>query len=399
VAGLSTNQTAVAGTLDNAFNSNGSLPGNLGAIYGLNDNQLPGALNALSGEPYASEHSVLIDQAFFSRQAVLSRLRQFGNADSGGTQGALAHVGPASKSNLGGPDLGEGFNSAIQAGGLPAPSLPTTFWTQAFGARGSIDGNGNASSASSNLAGAITGVDIRFDGNWRAGIALGYSSSNTQVNAQQSSANVDGSLIAAYGGTHFGALNLRMGATYGFDRIDTTRTVEFPGFLDRTRANYNASTGQVFGELGYATSWGAVALEPFTNIAWVHLDNARFTEAGGEAALSASSSREDVGYSSLGVRAASNYSLWNGMTFVPHVSVAWQYAFGDLTPETSLALAGISGSNFSVSGAPLARNAVLIDAGADLRISSDAKIGISYTGQLANEARDNAIAGNVRFNF
>ncbi|SFV34389.1 autotransporter outer membrane beta-barrel domain-containing protein [Hyphomicrobium facile] len=396
---LSANQTAVGRTLDNAFNSNGRLPGHLAAIYGLTDRQLPGALNALSGEVYASEHSVLIDQAFYSRQAVLSRLRQFGGADSGGADGALAHVGPASMSNLGGPDRGEGFNAANQAAGIPPTGPATTFWTQAFGARGSIDGNGNASSARSNLAGVLTGADIQFDGNWRAGLALGYSSSNTQVSAQRSAADVDGGLIAFYGGTHYGALNLRLGATVGFNSIDTTRTVAFQGFVDRTHANYSASTAQAFGELGYATSWGAVALEPFTNLAWVHLDSAAFTEAGGDAALAGASSSGDVGYSSLGVRAAGNYSLSNGMAFVPHVSVAWQYAFGDLAPETSLALASVSGSNFSVSGVPLARNAALIDAGADLRISTDAKIGVSYTGQLAKDARDNAIAGNVRLKF
>lgn len=397
--GLSPNQNAVSRTLDRAFNSNGRLPGDLGAIYGLTDNQLPGALNALSGEVYASEHSALIEQAFYARQAVLSRLRQFGNADGGSARGALAHGGPASLSHLGGPDRGEGSNSVNEAAGIPITGPATTFWTQAFGARGSIDGNGNASSVRSNLAGVLTGADIQFEGNWRAGLALGYSSSNTQVNAQRSSADVEGGLIAFYGGTHSGALNLRLGATFGFNSIDTSRTVAFPGFVDRIRANNNASTAQAFGELGYAMSWGAVALEPFTNLAWVHLDSSAFTEAGGAAALAGSSSSEDVGYSSLGVRAATNYSLSNGIAFIPYVSVAWQYAFGDLTPGTSLALANVSGSNFSVSGVPLARNAALIDAGADLLISSDAKIGVSYTGQLAKDARENAIAGNVRLKF
>ncbi len=231
------------------------------------------------------------------------------------------------------------------------------------------------------------------------GHGFGYSQSNTQINALASSAEVDGGLVAAYAATHFGELNLRMGATYGFNNIDTTRSIAFPGFFDRTRANYNADTGQVFGEFGYATAWNAVALEPFANVAWVHLDTASFTESGGEAALSGSGSAEDVGYSALGVRAATSYALSNGQVLIPHLSIAWQYAIGDLTPAASLAFSGISGSNFSVVGVPLSRNAALVDAGADLRIGPDAKIGISYSGQLADDASDNAITGNLLWNF
>ncbi len=116
----------MGGALDEAFNSAGSLPGDLGAIYGLPSSQLPGALNSLSGELFASEHSVLIDQAFYSRQAVLARLRQFGYAESGGPQAALANVGPTSMSHLGGPDYVEAREGDQQKHSM-APSFPPSF--------------------------------------------------------------------------------------------------------------------------------------------------------------------------------------------------------------------------------------------------------------------------------
>src|SRR5262249_32743856 len=48
---------------------------------------------------------------------------------------------------------------------------------------------------------------------------------------------------------------------------------------------YGAGEAQVFGELGYGLTFGAIAAEPFVGLAWVHLDTASFTETGGVSAL------------------------------------------------------------------------------------------------------------------
>ncbi len=48
---------------------------------------------------------------------------------------------------------------------------------------------------------------------------------------------------------------------------------------------------------------------------------------------------------------------------------------------------------------PLAQNAALVDAGADLLISPQIRIGISYSGQLAERIHDNAVKGNFVWVF
>ena len=45
------------------------------------------------------------------------------------------------------------------------------------------------------------------------------------------------------------------------------------------------------------------------------------TETGGIGALNGSGNRSDIGYSTLGMRAASYYLLQNGMAFIPRASV------------------------------------------------------------------------------
>ena len=127
-----------------------------------------------------------------------------------------------------------------------------------------------------------------------------------------------------------GAFNVRGGASYSYDSIDTSRAIAFPGFTDQTQAHFHGHVGQVFGEVGYGMTFNQVAVEPLAGLAYVHLHNGAFLESGGVAALSGSSVNENIGYSSLGVRAATALPLANGTVLVPRGSLQWQHAFGDV---------------------------------------------------------------------
>ena len=49
--------------------------------------------------------------------------------------------------------------------------------------------------------------------------------------------------------------------------------------------------------------------------------------------------------------------------------------------------------------APLARDAAVLEAGSDLQLSAQAKVGISYAGQLAHSAHDHSVKGNFTWRF
>ncbi len=386
LAGLTGNQRAVGGALDHAFNTGGGIPDGLNAaLFGLSDSQLPAALDALSGEIYASEHSVLINEALYGREALLGRLRQMSYE---------GHAGPAA------PDAALGYAGApVIPPAAPRHAPDPTFWAQGLGVWSDIDGNKNASAVSGSYGGVLAGTDASAGDNWKLGLALGYTQSSVKVADLSSSADVQTGLFAGYAAGSMGAWKLRAGGIYGLNFVDAGRSVSFPGFADHVKANYQAGTSQVFGEIGYGAAVRAVALEPFAGLAWVHLHTQGFTESGGAAALKGSASSSDVGNSTLGLRVATNYAMANGMILTPRLSVAWQYAFGDLTPSAALAFAGTSGANFTVTGVPLATNTALINAGADLRISPNARLGLSYFGQFAGSASDNAVWGNFAWAF
>ncbi|TWT04986.1 autotransporter domain-containing protein, partial [Reyranella sp. CPCC 100927] len=62
-----------------------------------------------------------------------------------------------------------------------------------------------------------------------------------------------------------------------------------------------------------------------------------------------------------------------------------------------MAFAG--GTSFGVQGVPIARNAVVVEAGFDLKVGSSFTVGAGYSGVLASGARDHAFKGNLSYKF
>jgi outer membrane autotransporter protein len=391
------NQQAVASALD-TFPTNNAL---FLAAANLTGGATRQALDLLSGEIHASVQSVMLDDSLFARQAILGRLRQASFERGGGPASALGAGGPLAYADATGRDALAYAASArdfpIKAPRVALPGPERTWWAQGVGAWGKINGDGNAAEVNRNLGGVFTGFDQRF-GDWVVGIAGGYTSSSVSVSARASSANIDAAHLAAYAGTSFGQWNVRSGAAFTWHAIDTSRVIGFPGFFDQTTARYRAGQGQVFGEIGYGMAFRGIAVEPFAGMAYVHLDSTSFAETGGLAALAGGAGKEDIGYSTLGVRAATTYLLPDGKVLVPRASLAWQHTFGALTPTANLAFQS-AGIPFTVAGAPIARDAALVDGGFDLRVTAQATFGVSYLGQLANTAQDHSVKGNFSWKF
>jgi subtilase-type serine protease len=401
LTGASVNERAVAAAVDAAVAA-GSTAAPFVALFNLPLAQVPAALDQLSGEMHASTASVLVDESLYARSAVLGRLRQasyggdagMASLAMGGPQAFAAESGAAMESALAYAKAPVVRKAPVVA---PAATSDIVFWAQGFGAWGRFDGDGSAASVRRDLAGFFTGVDTRVGANGRAGIAAGYTGSKNALDGR-GSANVETGHVAAYSGWSFGALSLRGGGGYAFHTIDTDRTIAFPGFFDRATAHYQGGTGQVFGELGYGFNFANVAVEPFAGGAWVHLKTDAATERGGPAALNVAGTTFEVGYSTLGVRAASMIPLAENMMLVPRATLAWQHAYGNVTPSAVLAFQG-AGAPFAISGAPIARDALLAEAGLDLAIGARATLGVSYTGQIARNVHDHAAKGRFSWRF
>jgi outer membrane autotransporter protein len=355
------------------------------------------AFDALSGEVHATVSGVLVSDSHYVRDALRGRLIQGHYTDAPNLAVALAAGGPtavAPSDMSGRMALGAG----IDHGATPAYREPLTFWTQGFGSWGEFAGNGNAAAAQRNLGGFISVMDADIGDGWRAGLATGYMQSNINVDARASSAAVNSYILGAYSEVGAGPLALRSGVAWTWHAIDSSRSVIFPGFYESESASYNAKTAQLFGEVAYPILTNHGAVEPFAGLAQVHFNTDGFTESGATAALTTSHATQNVGYSTLGVRAAAAAEPVAGVTVTPHGCVAWQYSFGDTTPAQAFAFAS-NGILFEISGVPIVPNSALIEVGLDIDFAPDATLGLSYVGQLAGELRDNGVQGRLNWRF
>ncbi|MFG1463184.1 autotransporter domain-containing protein, partial [Xanthobacter sp. DSM 24535] len=365
-AGRSPNERAVGAALGSLQTSSPVLQ----AVVGLNGATAPAAFDALSGQIYASTATVLQEQSIYLRDALGARLRQ---ASSGTPQSA----GP----------------QAVQL----APGFAATAWLQGYGSWGDTDATANSASLSRNVGGLFAGIDAPVGDTWRLGIAGGYSQSTYDLDALNSSGTSDNYDIAGYASTKLADMDLRLGAAYSWHDISTSRTVLFSGFLNGLSSDSKAGTTQVFGEIAKSFGIGGASLEPFAGLAYVHLNMESFTEGGGAAALTSGGLTQDNTFSTLGLRVSQSIAVGTG-TLTARGSLAWQYAFGDITPDIGLALATGS-APFTVSGAPIGRNAALVNVGLDFRATANLVLGLSYGGQFAENGSDNALNARLAVSF
>ncbi|TWT11624.1 autotransporter-associated beta strand repeat-containing protein [Reyranella sp. CPCC 100927] len=363
------------------------------------------AFDLLSGEIHASTAATMVGQSQYLRDAVIGRVRQ--SYGAAGPATALAPEGKVMAFAGTAPGVIPDATPADAAARLfaQAPAAPATgdtviaAWTQGIGAWSKRSGDGNAGTLNGSLGGFLIGVDATFERTWRVGLAAGYTRASFDVDSRASSGHSDNVHVALYGGGQLGALGLRAGASLTWHAIDTTRRVAFPGVADRLKADYNARTTQIFGEAGYALSFDRVSVEPFAGLAYVNYRSDRINETGGAAALTGRRQAFDMGFSTLGLRAAATVTAPSDTTVATvRGTLGWRHAFGDVTPEQRLAFR--TGSDpFTVVGVPIARDSLLVEAGLDVDVTNYARFGLTYSGQFATKARDHAVKGSLTLRF
>lgn len=326
------------------------------------------ALDALSGDTYASHKSAMINDSRVPREAAVARMRA-----------AFDDVGAAMATQVASTD--DGFLP------LAAGAKRVAFWAQSIGAWNQWDGDGNAATYSRSVGGLFIGADVPVMQNWRVGVLAGASDSRFDVGARDASGSIMNGDLALYAGSQWGPLGLRFGVGYTWHDLDTHRSIAFPGFAADPSSHYGAQTMQGFGEVAYRLFFPALTLEPFFDLATINLHTNGFTETGtgGAAALTSPASTSNVTFSTIGVRGEKAY-VFHGWKTIVHATLGWRHAAGDTRPLSSFAFPG--GSAFTIAGVPIARDAASVDAGVDVALSRAVTLSIGYSGHYAHHATD-----------
>jgi len=314
-------------------------------------------LQQLSGEIYPAIGAMLINDSQSLRDAVGERLR---------------HVPVNAESNL---------------------------WLKALGAWGKADSRSETAGSTTSLGGLLGGVEGALDEQTRVGLVAGYSDSSLNMGSgTHSSASIDSYHLGAYAGRELGDWRVIAGGAYSWHRGDVKRDLHYGAVSGKQNAKLDAHTAQLFTEAAYRIHLQPLALEPFANLAYVHLDSEAFHEKGAAAALERGSDRRDAVLSTLGMRALKTVALNDHQQLQLSGSLGWQHSLTAIESEEHLAFVA-GGPSFAVRSSPLLRDAALVGVQASLALSPVTRVNLDYNGQLGGREKTQGVGLSLNWQF
>ncbi|PTT72291.1 autotransporter outer membrane beta-barrel domain-containing protein, partial [Pseudomonas sp. HMWF007] len=272
-------------------------------------------------------------------------------------------------------------------------------WIKALGAWGTTDSSHDTAGYSTSIGGLLAGVDGALDEQTRIGLVTGYSDSSLSMGSgTHSSAKVDSYHLGAYAGHETGAWRLSTGAAYSWHRADVKRDLQYGNVSGKQKAKVDASTTQVFGEAAYRLHLQPLSLEPFANLAYVHLDTEGFREKGNAAALKSTGDQRDAVLSTLGVRVLKTFNLSAQQSLDVSGHLGWQHSLSAIDSGQHLRFAS-GGTPYSVESSALLRDAALVGVQAGLALSKDVRVNLDYTGQLASREKSHGVGLSLNWQF
>jgi autotransporter-associated beta strand protein len=305
------------------------------AVVSLEAPAVPSALGNLAGESLASARTALVDDAREIRETV------------------QRHV--------------------LTANGDGA-------WTSVWGHWGDRGGSAGVDRLRSNGGGVLAGADRDL-----GTVTLGGTVGTGDVTARSGSDSVQGTSRVAglYMAAQTGAWQWQAGVMYGWNRLDSHRTVGVAGLESRASARYDANAAQAYADGGYKFTFAQGSLTPFVDVARVQVAQDAIREHNSEAALDVRGQNSGVTLGTAGLRGA--LQVGEGMS--AHATLGYQQAWGDVRPGNTQQFA-TGGDSFTVVGAPVARHAGLADAGLTFAIARNTTVDASYHGLFGGGAKD-----------
>ncbi|MEB0047126.1 MULTISPECIES: autotransporter domain-containing protein [unclassified Pseudomonas] len=340
------------------------------ALLGANKATASRAIEQLAGGSNANLANATLSSVSPVTGSMLSAMRQLG--------AAVLHE----QSNT--PRLAAGSNTRDRV------------WLQALGNGGTVDRRHESSTLQHATKGLVLGTDWALGEQWRLGV-IG-AKSQTRLDGSQLDGELNSWHLGAYALHQRGPLALRLGATHSSHEGSSKRRVAFNGFSDRPTGSYDASTQQAFAEVGYTLRSGNVSAEPFVTLGYQRYQRDSYTENGGAATLRVHGQTQNNLNSTFGLRLAQLNTLDNGMQLTPRLSAGWKHTYGNINSKTRQRLA-TGGKNFTVEGAALDRDGLMLGAGLDLAVSARHTLGVGYNGEIGSDSRSHGVTGQWQMVF
>ncbi len=376
LSGLTLNQQAVADTLTDYFNANGTLPLALATLDAdgltLASGELATAAiqsNFIAADRFLDEISsrfVLSDSGGVVKPAQEPAAYAPGTVAPGAASGAYAALMDQRSHAMGGLDAGD-----WQA------------WGSAYGVSASADGDEayvGSHDLDASLWGLAAGAGWR-DGDSAFGLALGGGGSNFDLDGGLGSGDAGIFNAGVYGLAEFGQAYLSGALAYGYYDVSTSRSL----FGETLEANYGAHSFSGRAEAGWRFDRAGVGFTPYAAFQATALSIPDYAEtyAGtSDFALSYDGQTANTARGELGLRLDKTIAL-DSAALKLSGRAAWAHAS---EPDNSFTAAfqALPGTSFTVIGADAPVDSALLDLGATMAFDNGVAAGLAFHGQFAD---------------
>jgi autotransporter-associated beta strand protein len=339
-------------------------------LFPLTLDEMRAALDLISGEGISAFPTALLANSDAFTRTLLERLTIVGGRELGGA----GTVDPRVAWQLPGGAPAALLAAALAPGVAAAPASERSrfgVWLDGYGVFGGVDGDSGSADTEWVTGGASGGFDVRLSDHALLGIAGGYGHVDVDVDERLFAGSADvfqGAVYGAWVGErgYVGALG-----RYAFDDFEYDRRVVFGEIDHATSADFDGS------EFGAAVETGVVAfapagvqIEPMASFAWSRLERDDFREQGSAPGSSVDlvveSDELDSLLATVGLRVHKRFRVGDASPWVlaPELWARWAHQFGDRARPLDAALSGaITGGDFQVSGASMARDGALLGLG------------------------------------
>ncbi|MBH5400521.1 autotransporter domain-containing protein [Bradyrhizobium sp. CNPSo 4010] len=386
LSGLTPNQGAVAGALDQAQlgGASGPLATAINTLAALNTPGIKAGLDDLAGQIHADGRRFVADQADMFQSFMWNAGTQ--------SRGEIVRMTASAYAPEPTDPIGKALNRRRTA---PVQSI----WFGGYGNWDKVAASDIAFGTNTTVAGAALGVDLWQLPGFAAGLAVGASTGQLRMAARADRIEANTGHAGFYARGEAGGFNLASAISYSFAALDSSRTIAFVGETATASSRANTFAASLGIARPFQTGWGLVA-EPFAKADWYATRQGSLSEAGAPGVNQlVRGGSFDLGYGTAGLRGSQRVMMPNGHSAQFGATIAVRHEFTGSAATTTAALEGAPGIPFAITGVERARTVAL--AGAEVRwdLTAATSFKASYEGAFAPGYDRHTLRGLIRTEF
>ena len=396
---LSFNQFNVANSLNNFFNSGGTLPPTFVSVFGLTGGNLANTLSQLSGEAATGAQKVGFQ---LTDQFLNLMLDPFvdGRSGVGGADHPALGFAPARDNTP--PEIALAYASVLKGPRVTAPVYEPrwTVWGAGYGGSNRTTGDLaviGSHDLSARTVGFAGGFDYRLTPDTVVGLAFAGGGTNWSLSQGLGGGKSDAFQAGIYGATKYGPAYLAAAFAFANHWMSTDRIA----VGDHLTADFNAQSygGRLEGGYRFATPFAGIT--PYAAIQAQSFHTPGYSESGvipNGFALTFNGRDATDTRSELGARFDRVLAVYSNAVLALRGRVAWAHDWVS-DPTLTPLFQALPGASFIVNGALLPQNAALASAGGELRFGNGITLLAKFDGEFASHSSTYGGTGTFRYRW